>query len=266
MDEPILKVNHRLEPFVVPMSATILEVLKKIDKNKKGFLIVLDASQHVYGTLTDGDVRRAFIHGAELSTRIDLICTRQFRFLNAKDDISAATEIFKTVGINFIPIVDETGRLANILTKGQMQALLLCDIQADLTYDFLSLDERVIDEEIYHRPWGFYKTAILNEYFRSKVLSVRPGGKLSLQSHSHREEYWVVVHGEGMVQIEQSSLRVCCGSMLFIPKGAKHRLCNTSNKQSLIVTEVQIGEYLGEDDIVRYEDAYGRTDHGPERM
>lgn len=263
MDDSVMAVDHQLEPFTVYVAATILDALKRIDNNKKGFLIVLDASRRVYGTLTDGDVRRAFIHGAALSTPIHLICTRQFSSLSKIDDISAATELFKIAGINFIPVVDETGRLTNILTKRQMQALLLYDIQADLSYDFLSLDERVVDEEIYHRPWGFYKTAILNEYFRSKVLSVKPGGKLSLQSHNHREEYWIVVHGEGVVQIEQSYLRVCCGSMLFIPKGAKHRLSNTSTEQSLIITEVQIGEYLEEDDIVRYEDAYGRTNPEP---
>ncbi len=260
-----MNVDKRLQPFVVRMSATMLDALHRIDNNKKGFLIVIDLSQHVYGTLTDGDVRRALIRGAELSTQIRFICTRQFCFLSKRDDISAATELFKTEGINFIPIIDEEGKLSNILTKGQMQALLLYDIHADLSYDFLSLDERIVDEEIYHRPWGFYKTAILNEYFRSKVLSVRPGGKLSLQSHDHREEYWIVVHGEGIVQIEQSFLHVCCGSMLFIPKGAKHRLTNTSEEQSLIITEVQIGEYLGEDDIVRYEDAYGRTNLGSEK-
>ncbi len=258
----IMDVDCRLELFVVHMSATILDALKRIDNNKKGFLVVLDTSQCVYGTLTDGDVRRAFIHGACLSTPIHAICTRQFCSLSRDDDMSAATELFKNTGINFIPILDAEGKLVNLLTKGQMQALLLYDIHADLSYNFLSLDERIVDEEIYHRPWGFYKTTILNEYFRSKVLSVKPGGKLSLQSHNHREEYWIVVHGEGTVQIEQSFLHICCGSMLFIPKGAKHRLTNTSEDQSLIITEVQIGEYLGEDDIVRYEDAYGRANPG----
>lgn len=251
--------NHSFEPFVIDMSSTLLEALKRIDHNKKGFLIVLDNAQRVYGTLTDGDVRRAFIRGADLSTLVHSICTRKYYSLSKHDDLSAATEGFKRARINFIPILDEAGRLANILTKGQLQALLLCDIHADLSYDFLSMDERIVDNEIYHRPWGFYKTAILNDYFRSKIISVKPGEKLSLQSHDRREEYWVVVHGEGVVQIEQSLLHVCCGSMLFIPKGAKHRLTNISEDQSLIVTEVQVGEYLGEDDIIRYDDAYGRV-------
>lgn len=167
--------------------------------------------------------------------------------------------MFKAQAIRFIPILDTAGRLANLLTKRQWQTLLLYDMHVDLTFDFFSLDERTPDNEIYHRPWGFYKTTLLNHYFQSKIISVKPGGKLSLQSHNHREETWIVVHGEGLVQIEQSILTVRCGSTLFIPKGAKHRLINTNTAESLIITEVQIGEYLGEDDIIRYEDAYGRV-------
>ena len=82
---------------------------------------------------------------------------------------------------------------------------------------------------------------------------------MSLQSHNHREEHWIEAHGNGTVQIEKSIINVSCGSSLFIPMGVKHRLTNTDKKENLIITEVQIGDYLGEDDIVRYEDIYGRN-------
>lgn len=117
----------------------------------------------------------------------------------------------------------------------------------------------MVDYEIFQRPWGFYKTTVLNDYFQSKVISVKPGQQLSLQSHNHREEHWIVAHGKGTVQIEQSEIRIESGSSLFIPKGTKHRLTNTDSSENLIITEVQIGDYLGEDDIVRYEDNYGRV-------
>ena len=100
---------------------------------------------------------------------------------------------------------------------------------------------------------------MLNDYYQSKVLSVRPGGQLSLQSHSRREEHWVVVHGTGLVQLDESLVNVTCGSSVFIPKGARHRLINTDDAETLIINEVQIGDYLGEDDIIRYEDEYGRV-------
>ena len=155
--------------------------------------------------------------------------------------------------------MDEIGKLKNIITKGQLHALLLQDMHADINYDFTTLDDSVVDYEIFQRPWGFYKTTVLNDYFQSKVISVKPGQQLSLQSHNHREEHWIVAHGTGIVQIEKSIINVRCGSSLFIPMGAKHRLTNTDEKENLIITEVQIGDYLGEDDIVRYEDIYGRN-------
>ena len=132
-------------------------------------------------------------------------------------------------------------------------------MHAYINYDFTTLDDSVVDYEIFQRPWCFYKTTVLNDYFQSKVISVKPGQQLSLQSHTHREEHWIVAHGTGTVQIEKSIINVSCGSSLFIPMGAKHRLTNTDEKENLIITEVQIGDYLGEDDIVRYEDIYGRN-------
>ena len=140
-----------------------------------------------------------------------------------------------------------------------MHALLLQDIHADLDYDFFSIDTSIVDHEIFQRPWGYYKTTVLNDYFQGKIISVKPGGMLSLQSHNHREEYWIVVHGTGIVQLDNSIKNVFTGSTVFIPKCCRHRLTNTNENENLIITEVQIGDYFGEDDIIRYEDIYGRS-------
>ncbi len=251
--------RDNLEPYVIGDSVSVMDALKKIDDNRKGFLIVLDEDGFVLGTLTDGDLRRAFIKGTWMNDTIDGIFKRDFRSLPINSDISDVTELFKNESIKFLPIIDENGQLCNIITKNQMNAVLLQDIHADLTYDFMSLDEGIIDYEINQGPWGFYKTMIMNDYFQSKIISVRPGEQLSLQSHKHREEYWIVAHGTGTVQLDDEVSEVHCGSTVFIPKGFKHRLTNTDEKESLIVTEVQIGDYFGEDDIIRYEDDYGRA-------
>ncbi|MCD8129984.1 MAG: CBS domain-containing protein [Lachnospiraceae bacterium] len=247
-----------LKVFTVSPIASVRKALKMIDDNKKGFLIVVDKNDVVLGTLTDGDVRRAFIRGASVDDEIEGLYTTNPKCLKCTDGIPKATEMFKSESIKFLPVVDEINRLLNLITKNQIHALLLQDIHADLEYDFLSIDERIVDYEIFQRPWGFYKTTVMNEYFQSKIINVNPKSQLSLQSHNHREEYWIVAHGSGTVQIDQSIIAVHCGSSIFIPKGAKHRLINTDEKESLIVTEVQIGDYFGEDDIIRYEDIYGR--------
>lgn len=247
-----------INSFITKQDSSIIECLKKIDANKKGFLIIINDDNTAIGTLTDGDIRRGFISGASTENAITDLFTREFQFLNVEDGISKATELFKSAAIKFLPILDERGTLINIITKNQMHALLLQDIHVDLTYDFGSLDEGIVDYEIFQRPWGFYKTTVMNDYFQSKVISVNPKSQLSLQSHNHREEHWIVAHGTGTVQLDQTIMDVRCGSSIFIPKGCRHRLTNTDDKESLIITEVQIGDYFGEDDIIRYEDIYGR--------
>ena len=251
--------NNSLSMYVIQEGASILSALKSINENTKGFLIVNNEANKVAGVLTDGDIRRAFIAGATTNDSINDFVVRMFTSLNIKNDISDAIEIFKIKAIKFLPILNENGELVNIITKNQLHALLLQDMHADINYDFTTLDDSVVDYEIFQRPWGFYKTIVLNDYFQSKVISVKPGQQLSLQSHNHREEHWIVAHGTGTVQIEKSIINVSCGSSLFIPMGAKHRLTNTDEKENLIITEIQIGDYLGEDDIVRYEGIYGRN-------
>lgn len=249
---------RKFNEFVVCKDSTITEALTKIDQNKQGFVIVTNSQKEVLGVLTDGDVRRAIIKGRSAKDTISDIYTIDAKMVSQNDEFGIIIDLFKNQAIKFVPIIDNNGKLANIITKNQLHTLLLQDIQADLSYDFMSLDTSVVDHEIYQRPWGYYKTTVLNDYFQAKIISVKPLGQLSLQSHNHREEHWIIVHGEGTVQLDKSIVPVHCGSTIFIPIGCKHRLTNTNDKDSLIITEVQIGDYFGEDDIIRYEDIYGR--------
>lgn len=251
--------ENRFADFMVLESEQMIDALKKIDANKQGFVVVVDEESRVQGVLTDGDIRRAIIRGCTTAESVSAIFTRNAKTISSDEGFEVVTDLFKNQAIKFIPILDDGGRLINLITKSQMHALLLQDIHADLTYDFSSLDTSVVDHEIFQRPWGYYKTTVLNDYFQAKIISVKPGGQLSLQSHNHREEHWIVVHGTGTVQLDNSVLPVSCGSTIFIPLGCKHRLTNTNDKESLIITEVQIGDYFGEDDIIRYEDIYGRS-------
>ena len=250
--------DSRFVDYTIKENDRMIDALVKIDKNKQGFVIVIDDDEVVVGVLTDGDVRRSIINGCIENKTICPFYTRNAQKARVMDGFERVTDLFKNEAIKFLPIVDMQGKLINIITKKQMHALLLQDIHADLTYDFLSLDTSIVDYEIFQRPWGYYKTTVLNEYFQGKIISVKPGGQLSLQSHNYREEHWIVVHGTGTVQLDDSFLSVTCGSSVFIPKGCRHRLSNTDEKENLIVTEVQIGNYFGEDDIIRYEDVYGR--------
>lgn len=108
-----------------------------------------------------------------------------------------------------------------------------------------------------HRPWGSYRSLALNERFRVKEIVVRPGARLSLQVHRHRSEFWVVVSGVALVTLGDVEKMVHETESVHVPVGTPHRLANPG-KIPLRLIEVQTGSYLGEDDIVRIEDSYGR--------
>lgn len=245
-----------LNDFEIISNESVFLALEKINHNEKGFLIVLDQSNCVIGTLTDGDLRRAFIKNKTLEMTVNDIFNRSFEALSNIDNFNKAIDLFKNCKIDFLPIIDRSGKLVNILTKKNMHVLLLGDIAFDWTYPFYELNDLVLDYEIYDRPWGFYKTTFLNAYSQSKILNVHPLKELSLQEHQKREEYWVVISGFGEVTIGTSVKKIEAGSFVFIPKGCKHKLKNSSNTTALMVAEVQLGEYFGEDDIIRYDNVY----------
>jgi len=109
-----------------------------------------------------------------------------------------------------------------------------------------------------YRPWGSFKTVDRGDRFQVKRITVKPGGKLSLQKHFHRAEHWVVVQGTALVQRGEETMLVAENQSVYIPIGTEHRLENPG-KMPLHLIEVQSGAYLGEDDIVRLVDGYGRT-------
>lgn len=111
------------------------------------------------------------------------------------------------------------------------------------------------------RPWGTYESLENGSRFQVKHIVVKPGGRLSLQMHHHRAEHWVVVDGTARVTCDENVFILKEGESTFIPLGAKHRLENPG-KTPLHLIEVQAGSYLGEDDIVRFDDVYGRVPDG----
>ncbi|MCA3343227.1 MAG: mannose-1-phosphate guanylyltransferase/mannose-6-phosphate isomerase, partial [Roseomonas sp.] len=109
-----------------------------------------------------------------------------------------------------------------------------------------------------YRPWGHYEGLIMGDRFQVKKIEVRPGAKLSLQKHFHRAEHWVVVSGTAIVRRDGDEIMLRENESVYLPLGCIHRMENPG-KIPLALIEVQSGSYLGEDDIVRFEDTYGRS-------
>ena len=118
---------------------------------------------------------------------------------------------------------------------------------------------RADDPARVHRPWGTYQTVDRGDRFQTKRIIVKPGGKLSLQKHAHRSEHWVVVEGTAEVTVGDETKLLRENESIYVPAGTQHRLANPGTAP-LHLIEVQCGDYLGEDDIVRLDDEYGRAD------
>ena len=112
-------------------------------------------------------------------------------------------------------------------------------------------------KSIVSKPWGSYQVLEESQKYTIKRIIVNPGGKLSLQSHQHRSEHWIVAQGTAEVTINNDIKSLKANEHIFIPCQAKHRLANYQS-EDLVVIEVWYGDNLNEDDIIRYEDIYSR--------
>lgn len=153
--------------------------------------------------------------------------------------------------------------LDNIVAVAMPDAVLIADASRaqDVKLAVSSLKAKnAVQAEAFpkdHRPWGWFESLVIGERFQVKRIVVHPGAALSLQSHHHRSEHWIVVEGTAKVTIDEDIKLVSENQSVYIPLGAVHRMENPG-KVPMVLIEVQTGTYLGEDDIIRYEDVYAR--------
>lgn len=160
--------------------------------------------------------------------------------------------LLATVGIDNLVVV-ETPDVVMVSPRDQVQKV------KDLVSQLSSRQRHEVDIHAQvHRPWGCYQGIDIDERYQVKRISVRPGASLSLQMHHHRAEHWVVVNGTARVTCGDKTFILSENESTYIPIGTKHRLENPG-QISLDIIEIQSGSYLGEDDIVRFEDTYGRN-------
>ncbi len=171
--------------------------------------------------------------------------------IDSEDNLIMTERLTATVGVDDLIIID-TGDALLVAHRGESQKVK--EVYKKLKEKG---DERVVVHRTAFRPWGSYTVLEEGDRYKIKRLTVLPGKKLSLQMHYHRSEHWVVVRGTAKVILEDREILLRPGESTFIPAGVRHRLENPG-KVTLEVIETQIGEYLGEDDIVRFQDDFGR--------
>ena len=166
--------------------------------------------------------------------------------------IQSEQKLIATLGVNNLVIVESDDAIL-VADKNQVQDVkkLVNRLKA------VERSETRLHRKVY-RPWGYYDSVDSGERFQVKRIVVNPGQQLSLQMHHHRAEHWIVVSGTALVTRGEEELLLSENESTYIPLGVKHRLENPGNIP-LEMIEVQSGSYLGEDDIVRFEDTYGRS-------
>ena len=216
-----------------------------MEKTEKGFVLPLKANWTDIGSwnavwkISKKDKNNNFIEGSVIAKN------SQNCYLRGEKRLIAA------LGVKDL-IVIETSDAILVADKSQSQ---------EVKNIVNCLKERGIREGQEHkriyRPWGFYESLIEEERWQVKIINVKPGEKLSLQMHHHRSEHWIVVSGTANVEIDEKEITLHENQSSYIPIGSKHRLSNPG-KIPLKLIEVQSGAYLGEDDIHRFDDDYGR--------
>ncbi|MEO5629666.1 MAG: mannose-1-phosphate guanylyltransferase/mannose-6-phosphate isomerase [Thermomonas sp.] len=172
--------------------------------------------------------------------------------IDSRNSYVHARRLVALVGVDDL-IVVETDDAVLVAHKDKVQQVK--DVVVQLKAEHRS--QAALHREV-HRPWGSYDSIDIGAGFQVKRIKVKPGARLSLQSHTRRAEHWIVVRGTALVTRDNDVFELHANQSTYIPIGAKHRLENPGSEM-LELIEVQSGDYLGEDDIVRYEDVYGRA-------
>jgi mannose-1-phosphate guanylyltransferase/mannose-6-phosphate isomerase len=172
--------------------------------------------------------------------------------VDSRNSYAYARRLVALVGVDDMVVV-ETDDAVLVARKDKVQ--LVKDVVAQLKAGQRS--QAALHREV-HRPWGSYDSVDSGARFQVKRIKVKPGAQLSLQSHTQRAEHWIVVSGTARVTRDNDVFELHANQSTYIPIGARHRLENPGS-EVLELIEVQSGDYLGEDDIVRYEDVYGRS-------
>ena len=166
--------------------------------------------------------------------------------------IHAGSRLVAALGLRDLLVIDTADAL---LVADRARAQEVGEIVRELRRRARSEAER---HRLVNRPWGSYESLAAGPGFQVKHLIVNPGAALSLQSHARRAEHWTVVRGRGVVTCDGREFELGVNESTIIPLGSKHRLRN-NGAEPVEIIEVQLGDYLGEDDIIRYEDRYGRA-------
>lgn len=216
-----------------------------MEKTRRGALVPLDAGWNDVGSWS-------FLETLAKDAKGNVTSGDVLLENSSNNLVQAGSRLVTLAGVTD-HIVIETKDAVLVTTKDRVQ-----DVKKIVETLKSRKRAEVLDHPQVYRPWGSYEAVAAGERFQVKRIIVKPGRKLSLQKHHHRAEHWIVVRGTALVTCGDNSFLLHEDQSTYVPLGVKHRLENPG-KIALELIEVQSGPYLDEDDIVRFEDAYGRV-------
>ncbi len=236
----------RIDKHYFSRSPSIPIDIAVMEKTKLGIVLPIDAGWSDIGSW------KSLWNSEEKDSLGNVIKGKVFNDESSNCFIKSESGLLVTLGLEDLIIV-ATSDATLIANKKHVEKLKsLVNNLKEKGYQ-----ESVMHKKIY-RPWGYYISLIDDKRWQVKRIEVNPGSTLSLQMHKHRAEHWTVVKGLAEVQIENKIFKLSENQSTYIPLGAKHRLSNPGNI-SLTLIEVQSGDYISEDDIIRFDDVYGRS-------
>ncbi len=217
-----------------------------MEKTQKGIVLPLDAGWNDIGSWKAvWDISEKDSNGNSITGDVIIKNTKN-------SYIRSDNRLIATIGINELIVVETQDA---ILVANQKESQEVKNIVEELKLKKIAAGR---DHLTIYRPWGSYTSIENGKNWQVKFIEVKPCEQLSLQLHNHRSEHWIIVSGSAKVEINNKIMDLHENQSVFIPLGSKHRLSNPG-KYPLKLIEVQSGSYLGEDDIVRFEDKYGRN-------
>jgi len=236
----------RVDPKSFSMTPNISIDIAVMEKTNNGLVVPLNAGWSDIGNW------KSLWNKDKKDILGNVVKGKVLNFESSECYLRSENRLLVTLGLKSLIVVETTDA---ILVADMEKVSNLNSIVKNLGSE--GYKEGIVHKKIY-RPWGSYTHLVEDKRWQVKKIEVKPGGTLSLQMHHHRSEHWTVVEGTAEVEINGKNFILSENQSTFIPLGAKHRLSNPGQIY-LSLIEVQSGEYLGEDDIVRFDDLYGRN-------
>lgn len=244
--------------LLVSSGETLYDALERLHARPEKAVVIVDTVGRLAGVLDEAGLRAALLSAGTLDAPLSSLDLPRDPSVHVDTPFDEVVRTTLAAAATLVPVLDDHDRVVNAFTREHLHHLLAGDLPWDPRVDFTAIGGGERPDAV-TRPWGFYRSLLTTAFTQAKILSVAPGQELSLQKHFHREEYWTVVRGEGIFRLDDDRFTVRRGFTVHIPREAVHWIRNTHQSEALILVEVQVGDYFGEDDIVRLSDKYHRA-------